>query len=283
MILVTGATGKLGRLVVEGLLEKVPAHQVVVAVRNPDKAAALAARGVQVRRADYARPETLPAAFTGVQKVLLISSSENGQRVAQHRAVVEAARAAGARLLVYTSILHADTSPLALAAEHQETEELIRACGLPFVFLRNGWYTENYTENLGPALEHGVLVNSSGEGRISAASRADYAAAAVAVLTGAGRENTVYELAGDTGFTLGELSAEVSRQTGKRLVYKDLPPEQYQGVLTGAGVPALLARLLVDSAVGASRGALSDGSKQLSHLIGRPTTPLARSVAQALR
>ena len=260
-----------------------PAHQVIVAVRNPDKAAAFAARGVQVRLADYARPETLPAAFEEAQKVLFISSSEAGERLAQHRAVVEAARTARVQLLVYTSILHADTSRLELAVEHKETERLIRASGLPFIFLRNGWYTENYTENLGTALEHGALVGSSGEGRISAASRADYAAAAVAVLTGAGRENTVYELAGDTGFTLGELSAELSRQTGKSIAYKNLPPEQYRGVLTGAGVPACFAQLLVDSDVGASQGELSDTSRQLSHLIGRPTTPLAQSIAHALR
>ncbi|AKI98860.1 NAD(P)H dehydrogenase (quinone) [Archangium gephyra] len=283
MILVTGATGKLGRLVLEQLLEKVPAHQVIAAVRNPEKAAELEARGIQVRKADYGQPGTLGPAFAGVEKVLLISSNEVGQRAAQHQAVVEAAKKAGVKLLVYTSILRADRSRLALAAEHKATEEMIRASGVPYVLLRNGWYTENYTENLGPALAHGALVGSAGEGRVAAATRADYAAAAVAVLTGSGHENKVYELAGDTAFTMTELAAEVSRKAGKAIVYKDLPPEQYQGVLVGAGVPGPFAGVLVDSDVGASRGELNDASGDLRRLIGRPTTPLANAVAVAFQ
>jgi NAD(P)H dehydrogenase (quinone) len=283
MILVTGATGKLGRLVIEELLEKVPASQVIAAVRNPEKAADLTARGVQVRKADYSRPETLGPAFAGAEKVLLISSSEVGQRLPQHEAVVEAARKAGVRLLVYTSILHADRSRLALAAEHKATEETIRASGLPYVFLRNGWYTENYTENLGPALAHGALAGSAGEGRIAAATRADYAAAAVAVLTGSGHENKVYELAGDTAFTMAELAAEVSRKAGRTIGYNNLPPEQYQGVLEGAGLPGPYAGVLVDSDVGASHGELNDSSGDLRRLIGRPTTPLADAVAVAFK
>lgn len=282
MFIVTGATGKLGRHVIEGLLEKVPANQVVAAVRDPAKAADLAARGVQVRRADYSRPETLESAFAGAQKVLLISSSEVGQRVAQHQAVVNAARKAGARLIAYTSILRADSSRMLLAGEHKATEELIRASGVPFVFLRNGWYIENYTENLAPALAHGALVGSADGGRIAAATRADYAAAAVAVLTGSGHENKVYELAGDTPFTMAELAAEVSRQVGRAIVYKDLPPEQYQGVLVGAGVPAPFAEVLVNSDLGAARGELNDMSGDLRRLIGRPTTPLAQAVAAGL-
>ncbi|ATB29688.1 SDR family oxidoreductase [Melittangium boletus] len=282
MILVTGATGHLGRLVVEGLLEKLPAQKIAVAVRDPEKAQALAARGVQVRRADYSQPDTLSAAFQGVEKLLLISSSEVGQRVAQHRAVVEAARKVGVRLLAYTSILRADTSSLALAAEHKATEQLIRDSGLPFVFLRNGWYIENYTANLAPALAHGALVGSSGEGRVAAATRADYAAAAVEVLTGSGHENKVYELGGDTPFTLSELAAEVSRQTGKAIVYKNLPPEQYQGVLVGAGLPAGFAQVLVDSDLGAARGELNDSTGELSRLIGRPTTRLPDALSATL-
>ena len=282
MILVTGATGKLGRLVLEKLLEKVPANQVIAAVRSPEKAAELRARGVQVRKADYSQPQTLGAAFAGVEKVLLISSNEVGQRAAQHQAVVEAARKAGVKLLAYTSILHADRSRLALAAEHKATEELIRASGVPYVLLRNGWYTENYTENLGPALAHGAILGSAGEGQVAAATRADYAAAAVAVLTGSGHENKVYELAGDTAFTMTELAAEVSRKAGKTIVYKDLPPEQYQGVLEGAGVPGLFAGILADSDVGASRGELNGASGDLRRLIGHATTPLADAVAVAL-
>ncbi|ATB44254.1 NAD(P)-dependent oxidoreductase [Cystobacter fuscus] len=283
MFLVTGATGKLGRHVIEGLLKKVPAGQIIAAVRDPQKAADLAAKGVQVRPADYGRPETLAAAFAGATRVLLISSSEVGQRIAQHRAVVEAARKAGVRLLVYTSILRADSSGLALAAEHKATEQLIRDSGLPFVFLRNGWYLENYTENLAPALAHGALVGSSGEGRVAAASRADYAAAAVEVLTGTGHDNRVYELAGDTAFTLSELAAEVSRQSGRSIVFKNLPPAQHQGVLEQAGVPGAFAGILVDSDQGAGRGELNDASGQLGRLIGRPTTRLADAVAAAVR
>ncbi|WP_205519505.1 SDR family oxidoreductase [Pyxidicoccus caerfyrddinensis] len=283
MILVTAATGKLGRLVVEELLEKVPASQVAVGVRNPAKAADFTARGVQVRQADYSRPETLGAALAGVEKVLLISSNEVGQRATQHQAVIAAAKKAGVRLLAYTSILHADRTRMALAGEHKATEEAIRASGLPFVFLRNGWYFENYTENLGPALAHGALVGSAGEGRVAAATRADYAAAAAAVLTTPGQENKVYELAGDVPFTMAELAAEVSRQAGKPIAYNNLPAQQYQGVLVGAGVPGPFAEILADSDVGASRGELNDSSGDLRRLIGRPTTPLADAVAVAFK
>jgi NAD(P)H dehydrogenase (quinone) len=283
MILVTAATGHLGRLAVEGLLQKVPAPRLAVGVRSLEKASDFAARGVQVRRADYGQPETLEAAFAGVEKLLFISSNDAGQRMEQHRAVVKAAKKAGVRLLVYTSILHAETSGLLLAKEHLATEELIRGSGIPFVFLRNGWYTENYTGNLGPALQHGALLGSSGEGRIALAPRADYAAAAVEVLTRAGHENKAYELGGDHPVTLSELASEVARQTGKPLVYKDLPPEQYRTILVQAGVPAPFVGLLVDASVGISRGELDDTSGTLARLIGRPTTPLADAVATALR
>ncbi|NVI98010.1 SDR family oxidoreductase [Myxococcus sp. AM009] len=283
MILVTAATGKLGRLVVAGLLEKVPAKDIAIAVRDPSKASDLAARGVQVRQADYSKPETLGPAFAGVDKMLLISSSEVGQRAVQHQAVVDAAKEAGVRLLAYTSILRADTSGMALATEHKATEEAIRGSGLPFVFLRNGWYTENYTENLAPALAHGALIGSSGQGRIAAATRADYAAAAVAVLTGTGHEDKVYELAGDSAFTAAELAAEVSRQAGKTVVYKDLSQADHAGALIGVGVPAAFAEVLANSDAGAARGELNDSSGDLRRLIGRPTTPLADAVAAAVK
>lgn len=281
MIVVTGATGKLGRLVVEGLLKKVPAREIVAAVRNPDKAGDLASRGVQLRRADYSRPETLAPALAGAEKVLLVSSNEVGQRATQHAAVVDAAKRAGVKLLAYTSVLHGERSKLALAAEHQATEAAVRASGLPWVFLRNGWYIENYTENLGPALQHGAIVGSAGQGRIAAATRADYAEAAVAVLTGSGHEQKAYELAGDRPFTMAELAAEVSRQVGRTIPYRDLPPEQYKAVLIGAGVPGPYADLLVDSDLGIARGELDDSSGDLHRLIGRPTTPLADAVAAA--
>lgn len=284
MIVITAATGKLGRLVVEQLLEKLPAAEVAVAVRDPEKAAELAARGIQVRRADYSKPETLESAFTAEDKVLLISSSEVGQRAAQHANVVAAAKKAGTRLLVYTSILRADTAKISLAAEHLATEKAIRASGLPFTFLRNGWYTENYTDNLGPALANGVLLGSASEGRIAGASRADYAAAAVAVLTASDAgENKVYELAGDAPFTMRDLALEVSRQAGKPVAYQDLPPAKYEEALLGFGLPAPIAAMLVDADLAIARGELDASSSDLRRLIGRPSTPLADSVASALR
>jgi NAD(P)H dehydrogenase (quinone) len=283
MIVVTAATGKLGRLVVEGLLRKVPAREIAVAVRTPDKAGDLAARGVEVRRADYARPETLGAALAGADRLLFVSSSEVGRRETQHAAVIDAAKRARVRLVAYTSVLHAETARIALAAEHVTTERALRASGLPFVLLRNGWYTENYTENLGPALQHGAIVGSADGGRIAAATRADYAAAAVAVLTGAGHEGKTYELAGDVPFTMAELAAEVSRRVGRTIVYRDLPPAEYEAVLIGAGLPAFYAKALADSDLGVARGELDDASGDLRRLIGRPTTPLADAVAAALR
>ncbi|MBI5070966.1 MAG: NAD(P)H-binding protein [Deltaproteobacteria bacterium] len=282
MIVVTAASGHLGRLVIDQLLRNVPASQVVAAVRSPDKAKDLAARGVTVRAADYSRPETLGPALDGAEKVLLISSSEVGKRYGQHAAVVKAAQAAGVKLLAYTSLLRADTSKLALAAEHKATEEAIRASGLSFVFLRNGWYLENYTENLGPALQHGAMVGSAGTGRIAAAARADYAAAAVAVLTGAPGK-PVYELAGDQRFTMAELAGEVSRQAGKAIPYQDLPADEYRAVLTGAGLPPPVADVYVDADVQAAQGALDDAGGDLRRLIGRPTTPLADAVRAALK
>ena len=282
MILVTGATGKLGRHVIQQLVQKVPANQIVAAVRDPGKAADLAKLGVHVRLADYDRPDTLASALAGVNKVLLISASEPARRLARHRAVIDAAKKVGVLLLVYTSILRAASSTLALAAEHKATEEAIRASGLPFVFLRNGWYIENYTENLGPVLAHGAVLGSSGDGRVAAATRADFAAAAVAVLTGTGQENRIYELGGDVPFSMTDLAAEVSRRADKPVVYQDLPPADYRNVLVGAGVPVPFADLLVDSSAGIRGGGLDDESGDLRRLIGRPTTPLADAVAAAL-
>lgn len=282
MIAIAGATGQLGRLVIQQLLNTVPAGQIVAAVRSPEKAADLAALGVQVRHADYARPATLDAAFQGVSKLLLISSSEVGHRAPQHAAVIAAAQKAGVQLLAYTSLLRADTSPMGLAAEHQETEAMLRALGLPHVLLRNGWYTENHTAGVPTALQYGAVLGSAKDGRIASATRADYAAAAAAVLTKDDQAGRVYELAGDTAYTLTEFAAEVARQSGKPVVYKDLPKAAYAAALVQAGLPDGFAALLADSDVGASRGALFDNGHQLSQLIGRPTTPWAEAVKTAL-
>jgi NAD(P)H dehydrogenase (quinone) len=278
MIVVTGATGHLGRLVLEQLLQRVPASEVAVAVRNVEKAADLAARGVDVRHADYDQPQTLERAFDGATKVLLISANEIGKRATQHRNAVAAVKASGARLLVYTSILNADTSGIGLAKEHLDTENAVRESGVPFVILRNGWYIENYTENLGPALQYGAIAGSAGTGRVAAATRADYAAAAVEVLTGEGHEGRVYELAGDAPFTMEELAAEVSRHAGKPIAYNDLPPTAYRDLLLGAGLPAPVAEMLVDADLGLGRGELLNESGDLRRLIQRATTPLADAV-----
>jgi NAD(P)H dehydrogenase (quinone) len=282
MITVTGATGHLGRLVIQSLLEKIPAKEVTAAVRDPDKAKDLADLGVQVRLADYTRPATLKPAFTGTEKLLLISASDIGQRARQHQAVIEAALESGVDLMAYTSMLHADRSPLALSAEHKQTEAALRRSGLPSVILRNGWYTENYTAGIPAALEHGTLLGCAGEGRISSAARADYAAAAAKVLLSDGQDGLVYELAGDGSFTMNDLAAEISAQTGKDVVYKDMPEAQYREVLISAGLPEVLAKLLADSDRGASQGGLYDDSGQLSRLIGRPTTTLKESIAAFL-
>lgn len=282
MIVVTGANGQLGQLVIQSLLRSVPASQIVAAVRQPAKAAALSALGVQVREADYNRPDTLDTAFAGAEKVLLISSSEVGQRQPQHQNVIDAAVRAGVKLLAYTSLLRADTSPLGLAAEHLATERALKASGLPHVLLRNGWYTENYLASVPAALAHGALIGSAAEGRISTAARADYADAAAAVLTLPEQAGKVYELAGDTGFTLGELAAELSQATGKAIPYVNLPKAEYKGALLQAGLPEPIAELLADSDVGASQGALYETGGQLGRLIGRPTTAWAAQIRASL-
>ncbi|NBM18410.1 SDR family oxidoreductase [Streptomyces sp. GC420] len=282
-IVVTGATGKLGRFVIEGLLEKVPAEQIAAVVRDKEKAAGLAARGVELRVADYNAPGTLGGAFAPGDRVLLISGSEIGSRVPQHKAVVDAAKAAGVSLLAYTGALGGPDADFALAAEHKATEQAILASGLPYAFLRNGWYTEVYTENLAPVLEHGAVVQSAGEGRVASAARADYAAAAVAVLTGEGHEGKAYELSGDTAWSFAEYAAEVSKWSGKEIAYNNVPSDVHLGILTGAGVPEPFAEILVDVDRAVARGLLARTSGDLSRLIGRPTTPMAATVAAALK
>jgi len=283
MIVITGANGQLGRLVIDQLLQRgVAAGQIVAAVRSPAKAADLTALGVQLREADYNRPETLTAAFAGATQLLLISSSEVGQRLPQHRAVIEAAQRAGVAHLVYTSLLHADRSPLGLAGEHLATERLIAASGLPHTLLRNGWYTENYLASVPAALQHGAFIGSAGEGRIASAPRVDYAAAAATVLMRPVAPRTVLELAGDGSYTLAELAAEIGRRSGREIPYVNLPQAEFEGALKGAGLPGPLAELLADSDVGASQGGLFDDARQLSALIGRPTEPMADSLARAL-
>lgn len=281
-VVVTGATGQLGRLVVEQLLTTVPADRIAAVVRDEEKAAPLAALGVELRVADYDRPESLKDAFRSGDRVLLVSGSEVGKRVAQHTAVIDAAKAAGVAQLAYTGVLGGPAADFLLAGEHKVTEQLILDSGLPYTFLRNGWYTENYTDNLAPVLAHGAVVANAGEGRIASATRADFAAAAAAVLTGEGHLNTAYELSGDTAWSLAEYAAEVSRATGKEIAYTEVPAATHQEILVGAGLPAAFAEILVDVDEAIGRGLLAGTSGDLARLIGRPTTPLAETVAAAV-
>ncbi|HEY3269504.1 MAG TPA: SDR family oxidoreductase [Armatimonadota bacterium] len=279
-IAITGATGQLGRLAIDRLKGKLPSSDIFALARTPHKAADL---GVAVREADYTNPETLDRALSGIDVLLLISSNEMGQRATQHHNVIEAAQKAGVAQIVYTSLLHADTSPLDLAEEHLATETALRASGIPFTILRNGWYTENYTASIPGAVAGGAFLGCAGDGRISSATREDYAEAAVAVLTGKGHEGKTYELAGDESWTLSDLAVEISRQTGADIPYRDLSEAEYAAALIGFGLPELLARALAGWDVGASRGALFDEGRQLSQLIGRPTTPFAVTVADTLK
>ncbi|WP_318366718.1 SDR family oxidoreductase [Enterobacter sp.] len=282
MIAITGATGQLGHFVIESLLKTVPASQIVAIVRNPAKADALASLGVVVRQADYTDEAAFTAALAGVEKLLLISSSEVGQRAAQHRNVINAARAAGVKFIAYTSLLHADTSPLGLHTEHVETEKMLADSGIPYALLRNGWYSENYLASAPAALAHGVFIGAAGEGKIASATRADYAAAAARVVSEEGHAGNVYELAGDSAYTLSELAAELAKQSGKNVVYQNLSEADFAAALKGFGLPDGLADMLADSDTGASKGGLFDDSRTLSTLIGRPTTPIAESVKAIL-
>lgn len=282
MIAVTGATGHLGQLVINELLTTHNAQDIVAIVRNPAKAQAFAQKGVQVREADYGNSAALAQALQGVEKLLLISSSEVGQRAPQHRNIINAAKSAGVQLIAYTSLLHADTSPLGLRAEHIETENDLAQSGIPFVLLRNGWYSENYLASVPAALEHGAFIGSAGDGKIASASRQDYAAAAAKVLSLDNQAGKVYELAGDEAWTLTELAEKLSALTGKSVVYQNLSEADFAAALQNAGLPEGFARLLADSDVGASKGGLYDDSHQLSRLIGRPTTSIDDSLKASL-
>jgi NAD(P)H dehydrogenase (quinone) len=281
-ILITGATGQLGRLVVDKLKQKVSADSIVALVRSAEKAADLGL-GVEVRKGDYNKPETLSQALKGIHTLLLISSSEVGKRNEQHKNVIDAAKQTGVKRIVYTSLLHADTSSLSLAEEHVATEANLKAAGIPFTVLRNGWYTENYADSIKGALASGAIIGSTGEGKISAATRSDYADAAVSVLTTEGHEGKIYELAGDESFTSRELAEEISRQTGKDISYNDLPKEEYAAQLVSFGLPEELAHAIAGWDLSIANGDVYDDSHQLSKLTGRPTTKLSTAVEKMLK
>lgn len=277
---ITGATGHLGKIVVSKLKKEMPTDNIVALVRSPQKASDL---GVEVRKADYDKPRTLDTALEGIDTLLLISASEVGKREAQHKNVIEAAGKAGVKWIIYTSLLHADTSSLNLAGEHLATEAALKDSGIPFTLLRNGWYSENYTGSISGALASGAFIGCAGDGKISLAARKDYAEAAVAVLTSEGHQGKVYELAGDEAYTLSDLAAEISRQTGKNIPYKNLPEAEYVDILKSFGLPEGLPQAIASWDVAASKGDLFDDSYQLSNLIRHPTTPLSESVAEALK
>ncbi|MFI7454263.1 SDR family oxidoreductase [Nonomuraea sp. NPDC049714] len=282
-LVVTGATGRLGRLVVEALLERgVTPSEIVATGRDIQKIKDLADRGVTVRRADFDEPDGLAAAFAGGDKLLLVSTSTVGRRLAGHRAAIDAARAAGFSLVAYTSITHADTAGMRLAAEHRETERYLRDSGTPFTFLRNSWYLENYTSGLSGYLERGSVAGSAGDGRVSAAALADYAQAAAAVLTTEGHAGAVYELGGDEAFTLAELAARLSTASGREIVYNDMPVQRFAELLTSVGLPKDYAEVLADADLGLGRGELFTDSGDLGRLIGRPTTTLSDAITSAL-
>lgn len=278
-IAVTGATGHLGTFVVEELKKRVSNENIVALVRTPGKASALE---VEVRAFDYNQPETMTAALAGVDRLVLISGNEIGQRARQHFNVIEAAGKAGVEWIVYTSLLHADSTTLNLAGEHMTTEEALKASGINYTILRNGWYTENYTGSIGGALAGGAFIGSAGNGKISSAARVDYAEAAAVAITDESHKGKVYELAGDDYYTLADLAAEISNQTGTNIPHRNLTEAEYTKILESFEIPAGFAAAIASWDVSASKDDLFDDSHQLSALIGRPTTPLADSVKAAL-
>lgn len=277
---ITGVTGQLGRLVVNELKKIVASETIVALVRNTKKATDL---GIEVREFDYSKPESLVETLKGIDKLLLISSNEIGQRAIQHKNVINAAKDAGVKEIIYTSLLHADTSTLNLAGEHLETEASIKKSGINYTILRNGWYTENYTSSIGGALAGGAFIGSAGKGKISSSTRADYAEAAVKVLTSEGHSNKTYELAGDNSYTLTDLANEISKQSGKNIPYKDLPELEYAKILKSYNVPEGFASAIASWDVSVSKGDLFDDKKQLSRLIGRSTTPLSEAIKNELK
>ncbi len=283
MITVTGTTGHLGRLVVDELLSRgVPAAQIVAAVRDPAKATDLSARGVIVRHFDYDHAETLAAALTGTERLLLVSSNAVGQRIEQHRNIIDAAVAAGVASIAYTSVLHADTSKIGLAAEHLTTEDLLKASGLPFTLLRNSWYIENYTATLAQTIAQQVILGSAGTGQVAAATRADFAAAAATVLTSQDEDGAIYELGGDVPFTMAELADTITRVTGTTVTYQNLTASEHVAALVAGGLPHPVAEFLADADAGIARGDLDTKSGDLRRLIARPTTSLEAAVAAAV-
>lgn len=281
MFAVTGATGQLGRLTIQSLIERQSHSPIVALARDPARADDLAASGAEVRRFDYDDPAALADALVGIKQLLLISSDDVERRIDQHRAVIDAAIVAGVDFIAYTSVLHADTNPLSVASSHRATETMLRESSILYAILRNGWYSENYLIGADAAIAHGTLLGSTGDGRISGAARADYAEAAAAVLAARPTAAGVYELAGDEAFTLSDVAAALAEASGRPVVYRDLSEAEYADALQQGGVPAAFAATLAEYSAGAAGGTLADDSGTLRRLIGRPTTPLREVVRRA--
>ena len=281
-IAITGATGQLGNLVIEQLLQLTAAQNIVALVRNVNKAEHFKAQGIELREFDYDRPETLVPALLGIDKLLLISANEIGRRTPQHQAVIDAAKVAGVPYLAYTSLLRADTSPLGLAQEHRETEKLIQDSGITYTFLRNNWYSENYLAGVAHTIEIGTLFGAAQDGQISSASRIDYAEAAAKDLTSTGHENKTYELAGSESFSLSDLATFIGQAVNKDIIYQNLSAEEYTQGLTQAGLPAGLVDVIVDADIQTIQGAMYSDSKDLEQLIGHKTTSIQDAIKAAL-
>ncbi len=282
-LLVTGASGQLGHLVIEHLRRLDPSADITAMVRTPQAADELAPFRIATRIGDYTNPASLDAALASIERLLLISSSVLGQRAAHHKNVIDAATRAKVSLIAYTSILRADRSELSLAVEHLATERMFRESGLPFVILRNGWYLENDTAMLTPEVAHGAIIGGAGDGRLSSASRSNYAEAAALVLLRGAPAGTVYELAGDEAFTLTQLAAAVSQRTGKTVAYRNMSEADFRAALVGMGLPDAVATMLADTSAGTAKGALEDHGQVLSRLIGHSTTSLADAVAAVVQ
>ncbi|MGG1679883.1 SDR family oxidoreductase [Neobacillus sp. NRS-1170] len=277
-MLVTGATGKLGTKVVETLLKTVPASHLAVSVRNPEKAAELQARGVEVRQGDFDRPETLDSAFAGIDRLLLISADgDNETRIRQHTDAVAAAERAGVKFIAYTSLANASETTMFLAPPHVATEAAILKTGIPFSFLRNNWYLENEIPSIQGVLAGAPWVTSAGSGKVGWALQQDYAEAAAAVLAGDGHENTIYELSGKP-VSQEELVSALSTVLGKEIPVQQVDDATYADIMKGAGLPDFLIPFLVGIQKGIRDGALEIESNDFEKLLGRP----AISINEAL-
>ena len=276
---ITGATGQLGQLVVQKLKDKNPDAKLVALVRNPDKAKPL---GIEAKAFDYEQPEALPKALEDIDRLVFISGSEIGKRETQHKNVINAAKQAQVKQIAYTSLLHADTSSMIIAPEHLATEKMLQDSGIPHTILRNGWYTENYTAGLKQAVEQGAIIGSAGDGKISSATREDYAEAIAETIINDDHTGKTYELAGDQTFTMQDLAAEVSKQTGKNIEFVNLPEAEYAQKLQEIRLPEGMAKAFASLDYSASKNDLHDESGELARLINRPTTSLSQAVKTGL-